>query len=46
MQVARSAAGGQALMALTVDSQVNDELLTSLQKEIGAEVIRSVTLVG
>jgi D-3-phosphoglycerate dehydrogenase len=46
MQVARSAAGGQALMALTVDSQVNDELLTSLQKEIGADVIRSVTLVG
>jgi D-3-phosphoglycerate dehydrogenase len=46
MQVARSAAGGDALMALTVDSQVNDELLTSLQKEIGADVIRSVTLVG
>ena len=46
MQVARSAAGGDALMALTVDSQINEELLISVKKDIGAEVVRSVTLVG
>jgi D-3-phosphoglycerate dehydrogenase len=46
MQVARSTAGGQALMALTVDSQISDELLTSVKKETGAELVRSVTLVG
>ena len=46
MQVARSAAGGQALMALTVDSQISDDLITSVKKETGAELVRSVTLVG
>jgi D-3-phosphoglycerate dehydrogenase len=46
MQVARSAAGGEALMALTVDSQISDDLITSVKKETGAELVRSVTLVG
>ena len=46
MQVARSAAGGDALMAITVDSQINDELTTAIKKETGAELVRSVTLVG
>jgi D-3-phosphoglycerate dehydrogenase len=46
MQVARSAAGGNALMALTVDSQISDDLITSVKKETGAELVRSVTLVG
>jgi D-3-phosphoglycerate dehydrogenase len=46
MQVARSSAGGDALMALTVDSQISDELITSVKKETGAELVRSVTLVG
>jgi D-3-phosphoglycerate dehydrogenase len=46
MQVARSTAGGNALMALTVDSQISDELITSVKKETGAELVRSVTLVG
>jgi D-3-phosphoglycerate dehydrogenase len=46
MQVARSSAGGNALMALTVDSPVNDELITSVKKETGAELVRSVSLVG
>jgi len=46
MQVARSSAGGNALMALTVDSQISDELITSVKKETGAELVRSVTLVG
>jgi D-3-phosphoglycerate dehydrogenase len=46
MQVARSTAGGNALMALTVDSQISDDLISSVKKETGAEVVRSVTLVG
>jgi len=46
MQVARSAAGGEALMAITVDSVISDELTASVKKETGADVVRSVTLVG
>jgi D-3-phosphoglycerate dehydrogenase len=46
MQVARNAAGGDALMALTVDSQISDDLISSVKKETGAQVVRSVTLVG
>jgi D-3-phosphoglycerate dehydrogenase len=46
MQVARSTAGGDALMALTVDSQISDDLISSVKKETGAQVVRSVTLVG
>ena len=46
MQVARSSAGGNALMALTVDSPISDELITSVKKETGAEIVRSATLVG
>ncbi len=46
MQVARSAAGGDALMAITVDSLINDEITASVKKETGADVVRSVTLVG
>jgi D-3-phosphoglycerate dehydrogenase len=46
MQVARSAAGGDALMAITVDSVINDEITASVKKETGADVVRSVTLVG
>ncbi|MEV4275304.1 NAD(P)-dependent oxidoreductase, partial [Actinoplanes xinjiangensis] len=36
MQVARRAAGGEALMALTVDSTVSPELLTGVAAVIGA----------
>ena len=46
MQVARSAAGGNALMAITVDSLISDEITASVKKETGAELVRSVTLVG
>jgi D-3-phosphoglycerate dehydrogenase len=46
MQVARNAAGGEALMALTVDSLISDELIAAVKKETGANVVRSVTLVG
>ncbi len=45
MQVARSGAGGKALMALSVDSNVSDELLATIKKETGAESVRAVVLV-
>ena len=46
MQVARESAGGNALMALTVDSAVSDSVADALKKETGADLIRSVTLVN
>jgi len=46
MQVARESAGGNALMALTVDSAVSDSVAESLKKETGADLVRSVTLVN
>jgi D-3-phosphoglycerate dehydrogenase len=46
MQVARISAGGNALMALTVDSAVSDAVAETVKKETGAEVVRSVTLVN
>jgi D-3-phosphoglycerate dehydrogenase len=46
MQVAREAAGGKALMALTVDSTVSDAVTESIKKEIQADLVRSVSLVG
>jgi D-3-phosphoglycerate dehydrogenase len=44
MQVARNKAGGEALMAITVDSVVSDALVASVAKGTGAELVRSVTL--
>ncbi len=46
MQVAREAAGGKALMALTVDSPVSDSVTDAIKKEISADLVRSVSLVG
>ena len=46
MQVARESAGGNALMALTVDSPVSDAVAETVKKETGAEIVRSVTLVN
>jgi D-3-phosphoglycerate dehydrogenase len=46
MQVAREAAGGKALMALTVDSPVSDVVTETIKKEISADLVRSVSLVG
>lgn len=46
MQVAREAQGGKALMALTVDSPVSDSVTDSIKKEIAADLVRSVSLVG
>ena len=45
MQVARDSAGGEALMALTVDSSVGADIAAKVAKESGAELVRSVTLV-
>ena len=46
MQVARQAQGGSALMAITVDSSVSEAVAASVAKEIGADLVRSVSLVG
>lgn len=46
MQVSRDSAGGEALMAITVDSPVSDELIAAVAKETGAGSVRSVTLVN
>ena len=46
MQVAREAQGGSALMAITVDSSVSESVAASVAKEIGADLVRSVSLVG
>ena len=46
MQVAREAAGGKALMALTVDSPVPESVTEVIKSEIAADLVRSVSLVG
>ena len=43
-QVSRTAQGGQALMALTVDSPPTSELLDDIAEAIGATSVRSVSL--
>jgi D-3-phosphoglycerate dehydrogenase len=45
MQVARAQAGGVALMALTVDSQVSEDIVAKVKKDTDAEFARSVFLV-
>ena len=45
MQVARSEAGGTALMALTVDSHVSEDIVAKVKKDTDAEFVRSVFLV-
>ena len=46
MQVARTNAGGDALMALTVDSPVSTSVVEDLKKETSAKFVQSVNLVG
>jgi D-3-phosphoglycerate dehydrogenase len=46
MQVARSEAGGQALMALNIDSALSLEILAKVTQETGADLVRTVTLVS
>ncbi len=44
MQVGRNHQGGEALMAITVDSPVPVEILTAVQAETGANTVRTVVL--
>lgn len=44
MQVGRHEAGGEALMAITVDTAVPAEILASVQLETGAAMVRAVVL--
>jgi D-3-phosphoglycerate dehydrogenase len=46
MQVGRTEVGGQALMALTVDSVIPNDLLQIITKETGASLVRFVNLVN
>ncbi len=46
MQVSRSHAGGDALMALTVDSYVGEAIIAAVAKETGAHSVRYVSLGG
>ena len=46
MQVARSSAGGEALMALNVDSPVTAEIVAKIVAESGAQFVRAVNLIG
>ena len=45
MQVARDHAGGKALMAITIDSAIDDSVVKNLKQEIGAELVEAVNLV-
>lgn len=44
MQIARRAAGGQALSVLTVDSPVPDELLDQVSSDIHADLFRQIEI--
>ena len=44
MQVGRNHQGGEALMAITVDSLIPTEILNSVQTETGATTVRAVVL--
>ena len=44
MEVSRDAAGGQALMTVTADSPISDELLDRIKSEIGASKANTLTL--
>ncbi len=44
MQIARRAAGGQALSVLTVDSPVPDQLLEDVRQEIQADLFRQIEI--
>jgi D-3-phosphoglycerate dehydrogenase len=46
MQVSRASAGGEALMALNVDSPISADVLTAVTMETGAELVRAVTLLA
>jgi D-3-phosphoglycerate dehydrogenase len=45
MQIARRAAGGQALSIITVDSPVPEELLEKIRAEIDADLVREIDII-
>ena len=45
MQIARRAAGGQALSIITVDSPVPEELLEKIRSEIDADLVREIDII-
>ena len=45
MQVSRDDDAAKALVALTVDQTIPDDVLAAIEKEIGAETVRVVNLV-
>jgi len=45
MHIARDHAGGKALMVITIDSPIDEKILSNLKKEVGAELAETVTLV-
>jgi len=46
MQVARDKQGGEALMAITVDSAIDSEMVELVKKETGSHLARTATLVS
>jgi D-3-phosphoglycerate dehydrogenase len=46
MQVARDKQGGEALMAITVDSSIDADLVEVVKKETGSHLARVATLVS
>ena len=46
MQVARDKKGGEALMAITVDSAIPSDLVELVRKETGSHLARTATLVN
>jgi D-3-phosphoglycerate dehydrogenase len=46
MQVARDEEGGEALMAISIDSVIGASLVSQVEKETGAKLVRAVTLQG
>ena len=46
MQVGRTQVGGDALMALTVDSVIPNDIIQVISKETGATLVRFVNLVS
>ena len=45
MQIAREAAGGEALSVLTVDSRVDEDILDRVAQAIDARVMRAIDVV-
>jgi D-3-phosphoglycerate dehydrogenase len=46
MQVSRDDDRGEALVALTVDSAIPEDIVTAIAVEIGAEAVRTVNLLA